>query len=1248
MNKKLLLVFCIAALLVVGGLFLFQNKSVEDIQYDNLNNEKRGLGMKNVLGINEEEQNNLRTTDSIDKKDGKTKEYDSNKNLKIKDDKDKTIMDLTLTSRYNEWVSLGEDVKVAEFYLIDYSRENIFDSIKSYSVNEDYEEVEQEYWFKYGLDYTEVECYDEEEETFCEDVEKTNWIEFNLLSELPSKNIKIGLFTDTTSGKKIEWVSNIHGFEILEWASFDPVPVGNYTDGDLLDAITDVFTVGNLSYTVSSNGDALAVFNISTHGNPILVGNVSPSVVGDFSIEGASSVFVLDGYAYVTSDTDDRLVVFNVSVVGDPVPVGFYPSGLLNTAEDVFVLGDLAYVASSNGDSLTVFNISAHSNPVLVGSYNTNTGDFSSNFAQDVFVLDGYAYLASDSSRLVVFNVSVVGDPVPVGFYRDSSGAGSINGIKSVFVLGDFAYTASSTESSFAIFNISAHGNPVLTGYVDNFAEIGVASGVHVVGDSAYVCGDGKFSVYNVSIKNSPQNIGFYSQSSGAFSIDGCRNLYVSDNFAYVTAFTDDNLVVFNLSEVPPIPLTINITYPINNTNYSTPPPTLNWTLGGEQEEFCWYSDNAGVDNVTVTCSDLQTSISPGQGTTRYDMWTNDSSNNQVSDNVTFFVDSIAPVLDITYPTESFLWYGWDTDGNNTILVDLNWTTFDINSLDKCWYTNNDSENVTVTCGDNATTLISYSSVDWYVWGNDTLGNLGSDTQTTEYGALINNSHTANTSTFETKTEIFSVNLTYPSSEFTISAVLNYSGTEYAATKTGSGDTAIFTRTLDIPTVSSTSNQSYYFNITLNNGTNLFYQTDERNITVNKIFFTECNATYPVAFLNYTFKDEEQDTFLDASVPTSTFEYWLGDGNQKKEYFFNDAVDTASYAFCFSTNETLHMDLEFQFKQDPGFPVRTENFIGDLTNDTTFTILFLAGTDNGQYITFQIQELTSIPLPGALVQMERQIGGAWTNIGSLISDDAGQAIFYLDTTLNHRLTVSHDDFQTQILTIRPSNIIYTIMMGQISTEEPDYTRGISKVVYPNQDFLDNATKYDFNFTLTSTFWTVTEFGFTLTYENGTIIATTSSSDNGGTLSANDINVTFFLTNESHIDMDYYYIINSTEINRSRTWEIVSTEGRQFSLWRFFTTLSLYINSGNLFGFDNFGRILLSVIVLIMVAGGVSLRYGIRSDTFTMGVIFGIVLLLDYGLNFFPQIKIGSNFAINNFATFIVAIILIAVLIKEER
>jgi len=134
-------------------------------------------------------------------------------------------------------------------------------------------------------------------------------------------------------------------------------------------------------------------------------------------------------------------------------------------------------------------------------------------------------------------------------------------------------------------------------------------------------------------------------------------------------------------------------------------------------------------------------------------------------------------------------------------------------------------------------------------------------------------------------------------------------------------------------------------------------------------------------------------------------------------------------------------------------------------------------------------------------------------------------------------------------------------------------------------------------------------------------------------------------------MNAYYVIDGETIlvNLPRIWKIQSTNGTEYSIWQLSQDLDTYI-SASLFGFDDFGRRLLSVIILITIVGGLSKRYGIASEGAITGLIFAIVFLLEIGFEFLPQITVPvSGFVLpRGTLTAVTFLILITVLIWEGR
>jgi hypothetical protein len=94
-------------------------------------------------------------------------------------------------------------------------------------------------------------------------------------------------------------------------------------------------------------------------------------------------------------------------------------------------------------------------------------------------------------------------------------------------------------------------------------------------------------------------------------------------------------------------PPTINILYPGNNYVYNTPITKMNYTVsvsGSETLDSCWFTNNSGTTNYTITCGEdiITSSI---DGVNIWTIYANDSSGSVGSDTVQFIIDTAAPII---------------------------------------------------------------------------------------------------------------------------------------------------------------------------------------------------------------------------------------------------------------------------------------------------------------------------------------------------------------------------------------------------------------------------------------------------------------------------------------------------------------------------------------------------------------------------------------------------------------------------
>jgi len=214
-------------------------------------------------------------------------------------------------------------------------------------------------------------------------------------------------------------------------------------------------------------------------------------------------------------------------------------------------------------------------------------------------------------------------------------------------------------------------------------------------------------------------------------NIGGTRNYYslydiTANNITYkvthtfnVTSSGNTYEDVFTFDTVLP---SITIVYP-EAKNYSINVNELNYTITETNPDKCWYSTDGGITNSSTVSSGINfTSVSSSEGSNTWYVYCNDTFGNENSASITFNKDTINPLIEIVYPT--------NTSNFSTVTVEINYTISDAN-LDSCWWTNNSGAfNNSITCGNNIseTWTEGINTINIYV--NDTFGNINSSSVT--------------------------------------------------------------------------------------------------------------------------------------------------------------------------------------------------------------------------------------------------------------------------------------------------------------------------------------------------------------------------------------------------------------------------------------------------------------------------------------------------------------------------------------
>ncbi|MEE9553520.1 MAG: hypothetical protein V3W18_04410, partial [candidate division Zixibacteria bacterium] len=284
----------------------------------------------------------------------------------------------------------------------------------------------------------------------------------------------------------------------------------------------------NYAYCLYESG--LQILDISNPENITLVGqlHIQNCDLADISVSG--------NYAYISVWSTD-LTIVDISDVGNPLLVSNLNLGY--HTGNIFASGDFAYLAGRDGDNnIQILDVSDPENPVVEGILDTP------GIGWDIWVSEGYAYVADGGSGLQIVDVSNPDNPVLLGNCQTGGSCGNI------FVSGSFAYIFDS-NLGFGIIDISDPWDPFIVG---NYTDLSMPTKVFVSGNYAYVAEwglglGGGMKIFDISDPTDPQIAGNYTDL-GILS----KSICIKENHAYI-ANEWDGVRVFDISDpAEPIP----------------------------------------------------------------------------------------------------------------------------------------------------------------------------------------------------------------------------------------------------------------------------------------------------------------------------------------------------------------------------------------------------------------------------------------------------------------------------------------------------------------------------------------------------------------------------------------------------------------------------------------------------------------------------------------------------------------------
>jgi len=1095
------------------------------------------------------------------------------------------LIEAKLNSQTHEVIKFLGYVKIAEVEVVgktDYG--TFFNRMKSYNVKDNLKELNVNFDFKIRVNESyEFSLWNQECDT-CErtldrkEIRYRDVLENTTLEDLEVKKdekIIIEIWTDVKDGDYVEWIPNIAGVNINQWASYEGSGGSKTTDG--------AYTI----HTYTSSG----TFNwtgATTDIEVLVVAGGGSGASEESAYNGGAG-----GAGGITNDS-----AFSISE-------GFYN----------ITVGSGATAPSGNtwGTNGTNSSFDASSN------FNTFGGG-GGGYRQSGACKNGLAG-GSGGGTAGCTGASYGGSGV-VG--QGKNGGNSGGGVNGAAGGGGAKEVGENAETP------GGDGGDGLGFSIFNGTELFYGGGGGGAGNTAHGAGGkggggrGAKESEGLALNGNVSTGGGGGGGNQGKGGNGGSGIVI---IRYLTA-----------SEEPKI----NLDSPVNNTDFTiTNNIVMNATI---------WDDATNITNATLYLSDVgnETNSTAGINNSVYTFtknmaqgdtfWTIETCNfGNVCINASqrvFSIDTLIPKLNIFFPNETL-----GLQEINTPLF-VNWSVNDSN-IDAC-VLQFQGVNTTQTCINNQTTIDINNSVNRSLifYANDTFGNINSSSVSWNYN-IFQNVQNFNTTSFETELNNFTINISYNSTEFTdIKTNLYYNSTKHPTTQTGSGNDINFSTTLsrlfNPPRI-----KPFFWNFRITNTTGIFdINSTEKNQVEQPILFGECNATLTTPYVNFTFKDEGNLSIINASVPTSTFVYSLGNLTINKTLTFVDNTELENFDFCLNPpNRTLYTDFSLQYEKG-GYQQRIAELTQTFSSTLTTDILYLLSNADGLFVTFQVINTAEQTISGVIINASRIIDSVSTIVGTGITSDAGTKTFWLNPNFEHTIRAFKTGFPQFTTNLFPDQSSFTINLGgSAAGGEEDYTQGITVDISPKSSLLDTNDSVVFNYTLTSDFWTVTEFSFGLRDDSGNVYANETASTNGGTLTT-----TLNTTDNTTLIMDYNWLILGNYTNNSRSWLVYNdTLDNDWSILTFANHLVLYIDDG-LFGLDDFGLGIILFLTIFIFTGVMSARFGLASPVGITSLMLTLVLFFDVGLGLMDNLNpVG---AIPNFPSVIMAMVLAGVLMKD--
>ncbi|GAF67832.1 unnamed protein product, partial [marine sediment metagenome] len=252
----------------------------------------------------------------------------------------------------------------------------------------------------------------------------------------------------------------------------------------------------------------------------------------------------------------------------------------------------------------------------------------------------------------------------------------------------------------------------------------------------------------------------------------------------------------------------------------------------------------------------------------------------------------------------------------------------------------------------------------------------------------------------ESSTKTYSSTLDYNSTKYgVITGILTLNETQYLGTRTGTGDSAIFSADATMPNIDDEVNLTTYWTIGLTDvsGT-VSYNLTSNNVTVSIINMSLCDSPLTVPFWNFTMLNESNEVEINGTFE-ATFSVKQTGSIATNQFSFADTTGVNSqFDFCMSPSTESYTIATAIKLTKIGFVDKFYNYDEIVvTNSTREDNLYMLATEDSTSFIVHVVDVSATDVTEAEVRVQRFYPGTgeWITTEILTTNYVGEAVGHL-------------------------------------------------------------------------------------------------------------------------------------------------------------------------------------------------------------------------------------------------------------